>query len=255
VARERSCVSKPSAVRYCRPFRACKLLAGFRSRQTDVEDSVHGASTFLRLQQAVAAVAQQLRPCRQLHDDSSTFLRPGTARTGFVQFSGGTGRSCCCNGCYGLLQSKKVTPMHGVLYVCLPRSEARSSLQAGKGLQVPDGRGLRHATAVLWPRDYSVSASGYLGGLSLLRLRHERSKQFARFWKRYWMKTSVQKKRSGCLGRCFPNIKESCPSIGECRFRRECPMMLRYGRPLFQQTQAGFSTCGLLIRDHEPNVI
>src|SRR4051794_9477175 len=76
--------------------------------------------------------------------------------------------------------------MHGILYVCLPRSEARSSLQARKkvcGFLTEEG----FATQLRFSGhcDYFSVGGRWSGRLSLLRLRHEQPKPFARFWKRY----------------------------------------------------------------------
>jgi hypothetical protein len=55
----------------------------------------------------------------------------GRKKSKLVAAQGGAWSKLLCNGCYGLLQSRKTCiTMHGVLYVCLPRSKARSSLQA-----------------------------------------------------------------------------------------------------------------------------
>ena len=69
--------------------------------------------------------------------------------------------------------------MHAVLYVCLPRSQARSSLQARKRVcEYLTQEGFD--TLLRWSGccDYFVGGGRWSGRLSLLRLRHEQPKQF-----------------------------------------------------------------------------
>jgi len=76
--------------------------------------------------------------------------------------------------------------MHAVLYVCLPRSEARSSLQARKKVcEYLNGEGFSRLTRFGGHCDYFSVGGRWSGRLSLLRLRHEQTKMFDRFWKRY----------------------------------------------------------------------
>jgi hypothetical protein len=78
--------------------------------------------------------------------------------------------------------------MHAVLFVCLRRTEARSSLQARKTVcdyltQEGFDMDLRFAGRC----DYFGVGGRYSGRLSLLRLRYQEPKVFDRFWKKYWM--------------------------------------------------------------------
>src|SRR5262249_22927889 len=78
--------------------------------------------------------------------------------------------------------------MHGVLYVSLPRSQARSSLQARKKVcEYLNDEGFAQDLRFAGHCDYLSVGGRCSGRLSLLRLRQEQPKAFARFWKRYWM--------------------------------------------------------------------
>ena len=64
--------------------------------------------------------------------------------------------------------------MHGVLYVCLPRSQARSSLQARKKVcEYLTEEGFDNQRRFSGHCDYFSVGGRYSGRLSLLRLRHE----------------------------------------------------------------------------------
>src|SRR5271170_7819831 len=98
--------------------------------------------------------------------------------------------------------------MHGVLYVCLPRSQARSSVQARKKVceyltQEGFAQNLRFAGHC----DYFSVGGRYSGRLNLLRLRQEQPKQFGRFWKRYWMKSIGEEEAERLFRQAFPDFR------------------------------------------------
>ncbi len=76
--------------------------------------------------------------------------------------------------------------MHGALYVCIPRSQASTSLRARKAVC----RYLNEEGFALQCRfgghcDYFSVGGRWSGRLSLLRLQHEYPKKFGKFWKQY----------------------------------------------------------------------
>jgi hypothetical protein len=135
--------------------------------------------------------------------------------------------------------------MHAVLYVCLPRTQARSSLQARKKVceyltqenyddtDPPFSGGCDY--------DYYSVGGRWSGRLTLLRLRYEQPKQFARFWKHY-ISNSTKEKAEGLFRRLFPQYRGRLP------FSRQGAGY--YGAPddaqimdesLLRQLQPGFS--------------
>ena len=76
--------------------------------------------------------------------------------------------------------------MHAVLYVCLPRSEARSSLRARQKVREYLTReGFDTELRFSGRCDYFSAGGRWSGQLVLLRLRHEQPKAFGRFWRGY----------------------------------------------------------------------
>src|SRR5262245_56028242 len=75
--------------------------------------------------------------------------------------------------------------MHALLYVCLPRSEARSSLQARKKVcEYLTAEGFDTQLRFSGRCDYFKVGGRWSGDLSLLRLRYEQPKQWEKFCKR-----------------------------------------------------------------------
>jgi hypothetical protein len=148
--------------------------------------------------------------------------------------------------------------MHGILFVLVPRSEARGSLQARKlvcGYLSSEGFALDLRFGGVC--DYFGVGGRYSGMLNLLRLRHEQPRQFARFWRRYYEKGLAEEAASQVFREYFPHYRGKPP------FNRG--LVDHYGKPddaqvvdepLFQQLRSGFGD--EVIYSHEienPNVI
>ena len=132
--------------------------------------------------------------------------------------------------------------MHGVLYVCLPRSEARSSLQARKKVcEYLNDEGFAQDLRFAGHCDYFSVGGRYSGRLSLLRLRHEQPKQFDRFWKHYWMKDIGAEEAERLFRQAFPEYGGKLPinrgSVGFDGAPDDAQIM---DKGLFQQLKAGF---------------
>lgn len=132
--------------------------------------------------------------------------------------------------------------MHGVLYVCIPRSQARSSLQARKKVcEYLTEEGFDTQLRFSGHCDYFSVGGRYSGRLSLLRLRQEQPKQFDRFWKRYWMKSVSDKEAEGLFRQSFPAYRGKLPiSRGSVGFDGSPDDAQVMDEPLFQQLKAGF---------------
>jgi hypothetical protein len=150
--------------------------------------------------------------------------------------------------------------MHGVLYVCLPRSKARSSLQARKKVceyltqenyddtDPPFSGGCDYD-------DYSVGGR-WSGRLSLLRLQYEQPRQFSRFWK-YCISGSTAAGRKSLFQKLFPTYRGRLPfnrmRVGEYGASDDAQIM---DEPLFRQLQPGFGEeMDGSYEINEPNVI
>src|SRR6516162_5560156 len=102
--------------------------------------------------------------------------------------------------------------MHGVLYVCLPRSEARTSLQARKKVcEYLTQEGFDTQLRFSGHCDYFSVGGRYSGWLGLLRLRQEQAKQFNRFWKRYWMQSIGDEEADRLFRQTFPDYRGKLP--------------------------------------------
>ena len=119
--------------------------------------------------------------------------------------------------------------MHGVLYVCLPRSQARSSLQARKKVcEYLNDEGFAQDLRFAGHCDYFSVGGRYSGRLSLLRLRQRAAEAFARFWKRYWMKSIGDGEAEALFRQTFPEYRgKVADQPWECRFRRRRRTTLR----------------------------
>ena len=148
--------------------------------------------------------------------------------------------------------------MHGVLYVCLPRSQARSSLLARKKVcEYLTEEGFDNQRRFSGHCDYFSVGGRYSGRLSLLRLRHEHPKQFDRFWKRYWMKDISEEEAERLFRQTLPEYKGKLPinrgSVGFDGAPDDAQIM---DEALSQQLKAGFSTSvDYSYEIAEPNVI
>jgi hypothetical protein len=148
--------------------------------------------------------------------------------------------------------------MHGVLYVCLPRSQARSSLQARKKVcEYLNDEGFAQDLRFAGHCDYFSVGGRYSGRLGLLRLRYENRKQFDRFWKRYWMKNMGDAEAERLLREVFPAYEGKLPfnrgSVGFDGAPDDAQVM---DEPLFRQLKAGFGDgVDYSYEIAEPNVI
>lgn len=147
--------------------------------------------------------------------------------------------------------------MHAVLYVCLPRSEARNSLQARKNVcEFLSEKGFDRPRKAFGRCDYFSVGGRASGRLSLLRLRHQQPKQFDRFWKTISADSYCENPKV-LFHKTFPKYPERLP-LGR-------PYPGFYGapddaqimdEPLFKQLKRGFSEeVNYAYELKEPNVI
>jgi hypothetical protein len=147
--------------------------------------------------------------------------------------------------------------MHAVLYVCLPRSQARSSLQARKKVcEYLSEEGFSTLLRFSGYCDYFGVGGRWSGRLTLLRLRHEQPKAFARFWKRY-TGTATGEKAESLFRELFPDYQGRLPvNRGRVGFDGAPDDAQVLDEPLFQQLKAGFGTAvDYSYGVNEPNVI
>jgi hypothetical protein len=150
--------------------------------------------------------------------------------------------------------------MHGVLYVCLPRSQARSSLQARKKVcEYLTEEGFDTQLRFSGHCDYFSVGGRWSGRLPLLRLRSEQPKVFDRFWKQYGATSSSDEVDRLCrvFRETFPEYRGKMPIYRE--------RSGDYGHPddaqimdeaLFQQLKSGFGEgVDYSYEITEPNVI
>jgi hypothetical protein len=149
--------------------------------------------------------------------------------------------------------------MHAILYVCLRRSEARSSSQARKKVcEYLTREGFDTDLRFSGHCDYFKVGGRGSGRLSLLRLRYEDPKRFDRFWKKYSTTEISSDQAKQLFHETFPAYRGTLPI---CRDRTGV-----YGKPddaqimdepLFQQLKRGFSEeeIALSWELNEPNVI
>jgi hypothetical protein len=147
--------------------------------------------------------------------------------------------------------------MHAVLYVCLPRIEASSSLQARKKVcNYLNEEGFGPITRFGGHCDYFSVGGRASGLLSLRRLRHEHPKAFDRFWKRYTGKATSEEVEA-LFWEVFPKYQGKLPiNRGGNGFFGKLDDAQIMDEALFQQLKAGFSnvvdySCEIT----EPNVI
>lgn len=133
--------------------------------------------------------------------------------------------------------------MHAALFVCLPRSKARSSWDARYEVrEYLTQEGFDTERRFSGRCDYFKVGGRWSGWLSLLRLKYNYPKQFATFWKRY-NDTSSDEEDKRLFRKMFPKYRGKLP------FGRD-PLGLIDGypddaqimnEPLFQQLKVGFS--------------
>jgi len=108
--------------------------------------------------------------------------------------------------------------MHSVLYVCLPRSQARNSLQARKKVcEYLTEEGFDNQRRFSGHCDYFSFGGRWSGRLPLLRLRSEQPKVFDRFWKQYGATSSSDEVDRLCrlFRETFPAYRGKMPIYRE----------------------------------------
>lgn len=147
--------------------------------------------------------------------------------------------------------------MHGVLYVCLPRSEARTSSQARKKVcEYLTQEGFDTQLRFSGHCDYFSVGGRYSGRLSLLRLRQEQPKAFKRFWKLY-TGNSTDNEASALFRELFPKYRGKLPiNRGRVGFDGAPDDAQIMDEPLFRQLKKGFGgVVDYSYEINEPNVI
>ncbi|HEY7157600.1 MAG TPA: hypothetical protein VH575_26830 [Gemmataceae bacterium] len=101
--------------------------------------------------------------------------------------------------------------MHRLLYVCLPRSQARTSLQARKKVcEYLTAEGFDTHLRFSGCCDYFMVGGRWSGDLSLLRLKYVQPKLMARFWKRHEAVATGQEAEQLFRG-MFPDFRGRIP--------------------------------------------
>jgi hypothetical protein len=140
----------------------------------------------------------------------------------------------------------------------LPRSQARSSIQARRKVcEYLTQEGFDTQLRFSGRCDYFSVGGRYSGRLTLLRLRHEQPKEFARFWKRYWMKDISAEEAERLFQQTFREYRGNLPinrgSVGSEGAPDDAQMM---DEALFQQLKCGFGdTVDYSYEITQPNVI
>lgn len=131
--------------------------------------------------------------------------------------------------------------MHAVLYVCLPRSQGRDSMDARKKVcDYLTEEGFDTLFRFSGRCDYFSVGGRWSGRLTLLRLRHEQPKVFDRFWRR--LKTVEAAEEAEALFRkAFPDFQGMLPlNRDDTEFEGQPDDAQIMDRPLFDQLRAGF---------------
>lgn len=147
--------------------------------------------------------------------------------------------------------------MHALLYVCLPRAEARDSLQARKKVcNYLIEEGFDTQLRFSGKCDYFKVGGRWSGDLTLLRLNREQPSKARRFWRLYANADSCADVATA-FKTCFPAMRGPAPYA-----REKVPF---YGypddaqvmdAPLFSQLRKGFSEeVEVPIATDKPNVI
>ena len=133
--------------------------------------------------------------------------------------------------------------MHCVLYVCLRRSEARSSLQARKRVcEYLSQEGFDTDLRFSGRCDYFKVGGRGSGRLSLLRLRYEDPRRFSRFWKKYCTTEITTDQAKQLFRETFPAYRGALPMLREgTKLHGEPDDAQIMDEPLFQQLKRGFS--------------
>lgn len=148
--------------------------------------------------------------------------------------------------------------MHGVLYVCIPRSEASSGVQARRKVcEYLTQEGFDTQLRFSGHCDYFSVGGRYSGRLTLLRLRDEQPRAFARFWKSYWMKSIGEEEAERLFREVFPQYRGKLPiNRGSVGFEGAPDDAQVMDGPLFRQLKGGFGDgVDYSYEIAEPNVI
>ncbi len=150
--------------------------------------------------------------------------------------------------------------MYAVLYVCLPRSEARSSLQARKKVcEYLAEEGFADQRRFSGHCDYFSVGGRWSGRLPLLRLRSEQPKMFDRFWKQYGAASSSEDVDRLCrlFRATFPSYQGKLPIYRKTvAFDGEPDDAQIMDEPLFRQLKKGFGdSVDYSYEVNHPNVI
>jgi len=104
--------------------------------------------------------------------------------------------------------------MHACLYVCLPRSEARTSLQARrKAFKYLEREHFVHNGRFCGRCDYFSVGGYYSGRLSLLRLRQAHPRRFRSFWKRFVEDEFKPAEARRLFQTTFPDLPKPLPIL------------------------------------------
>ena len=131
---------------------------------------------------------------------------------------------------------------HACLYTCLPRSAARTSLQARKKVtRYLSDEGFAPQTRFGGHCDY-FSVGGHCSGyLTLLRLRDGHPRQFAKFW-RLLKQCTTEKAAMSLFRKTYPAFQGESPfgrtNGSEFGCQDDAQIM---DPPLFRQLKSGFS--------------
>ncbi|MFO0428120.1 MAG: hypothetical protein ACK526_16260 [Planctomyces sp.] len=157
--------------------------------------------------------------------------------------------------------SAKESTMYAVLYVCIPRSEARTSLQARrKACSYLIEEHFDQQTRFSGHCDRFSVGGRFSGRLTLLRMRSEKPRVFNRLWKELCNRGETVRETK----RLEKLFRESFPDYqGDFPFLRLSERMLGHSEdaqifdePLFRQLKSGFSdSVDYSFELDEPNVI
>lgn len=146
--------------------------------------------------------------------------------------------------------------MHALLCVCLPRSQARTSLQARKKVcKYLNEEGFAADLRFAGLCDYFCVGGGWSGWLTLLRLKYEHPKQFREFWKKFRPEAS-DKAKERLFREAFPTFRGDCPvNRDRTEFYGMPDDAQVMDEPLFAQLKRGFSEEVRFSGTAKPNVI
>jgi hypothetical protein len=134
--------------------------------------------------------------------------------------------------------------MHFLLYVCLPRAEAPTSLLARKkACRYLDDEGFSLQLRLGGCCDCFCVGGRWSGQLTLLRLQHDHPRQLALFWRRQarLKKSKWEEKPAELFREMFPDRRDASPFNRKIKFYGESDDAKVLDEPLFRRLKAGFS--------------